>query len=249
MNVDHDNPPLVFDRTTHYSIDDHDDDDSDDDVFAFLPPSTPDRNAPIPHNVYPPDSLIENLSYPAPVFDPYARYPVRESGPPIVHHRVPYAVETPPSTDSHTHSNDPYRMRRVNHPSQPSTAHSNRINTSTTTSSREIRVSLPSSVASKERPQPPKRHPSSIAESFLTPSMMDEDFSAVSIKYSLPPPYPTHSAHLHLIRMEFDFDTIEEEDSPFPEVRASVSNIDDPDMPALTLRMWFVGLVLCLISS
>ncbi|KAJ7188821.1 OPT oligopeptide transporter protein-domain-containing protein [Mycena filopes] len=49
--------------------------------------------------------------------------------------------------------------------------------------------------------------------------------------------------------MEFDFDAIEEEDSPFPEVRASVSNIDDPDMPALTFRMWFVGLFLCTISS
>ncbi|KAF8911642.1 oligopeptide transporter [Gymnopilus junonius] len=49
--------------------------------------------------------------------------------------------------------------------------------------------------------------------------------------------------------MEFDFDAIDEEDSPFPEVRASVSNIDDPDMPAMTLRMWFVGLVLCMISS
>ncbi|KAF8879185.1 oligopeptide transporter [Mucidula mucida] len=49
--------------------------------------------------------------------------------------------------------------------------------------------------------------------------------------------------------MDFDFDAIEEEDSPFPEVRASVSNIDDPDMPALTFRMWFVGLFLCLISG
>ncbi|KAF8628146.1 hypothetical protein AX15_004065 [Amanita polypyramis BW_CC] len=46
-------------------------------------------------------------------------------------------------------------------------------------------------------------------------------------------------------RMEFDFEAIEEEDSPFPEVRASVSNIDDPDMPAMTIRMWFVGLFLC----
>ncbi|KAJ7647777.1 OPT oligopeptide transporter protein-domain-containing protein [Roridomyces roridus] len=51
------------------------------------------------------------------------------------------------------------------------------------------------------------------------------------------------------IKMEFDFDTVEEEDSPFPEVRASVSNIDDPDMPAMTIRMWFVGLVLCTVSS
>ena len=50
------------------------------------------------------------------------------------------------------------------------------------------------------------------------------------------------------IKMEFDLDAIEEEDSPFPEVRASVSNVDDPDMPTLTIRMWFVGLISCLIS-
>ncbi|TFK50777.1 OPT superfamily oligopeptide transporter [Heliocybe sulcata] len=51
------------------------------------------------------------------------------------------------------------------------------------------------------------------------------------------------------IKMEFDFDAIEEEDSPFPEVRASVSNIDDPDMPAMTIRMWIVGLALCMIGG
>jgi hypothetical protein len=32
--------------------------------------------------------------------------------------------------------------------------------------------------------------------------------------------------------MEYDFDQIEDEDSPYPEVRASVSNVDDPEMPA-----------------
>jgi hypothetical protein len=48
--------------------------------------------------------------------------------------------------------------------------------------------------------------------------------------------------------MDFDFDAIEDEDSPFPEVRASVSNIDDPEMPALTIRMWVVGLLLCMVS-
>lgn len=45
-------------------------------------------------------------------------------------------------------------------------------------------------------------------------------------------------------RMEFDFDAIDEEDSPYPEVRAAVSNIDDPEMPTLTIRMWIVGLLL-----
>ncbi|KIO28914.1 hypothetical protein M407DRAFT_229195 [Tulasnella calospora MUT 4182] len=41
----------------------------------------------------------------------------------------------------------------------------------------------------------------------------------------------------------------EDEDSPFPEVRASVSNVDDPDMPCLTLRIWLVGITPCLILS
>jgi OPT family oligopeptide transporter len=50
-------------------------------------------------------------------------------------------------------------------------------------------------------------------------------------------------------RFDFDFDSIDEEDSPYPEVRASVSNIDDPDMPAMTIRMWFVGLLLCMTST
>ena len=45
--------------------------------------------------------------------------------------------------------------------------------------------------------------------------------------------------------MELDLDAIEEEDSPYPEVRASVSNIDDQDMPTMTIRMWFIGLFLC----
>src|SRR6266404_6621650 len=48
--------------------------------------------------------------------------------------------------------------------------------------------------------------------------------------------------------MKFDFDTLQEEDSPYPEVRASVSNTDDPDMPTLTVRMWIVGLFLCFVG-
>jgi len=41
----------------------------------------------------------------------------------------------------------------------------------------------------------------------------------------------------------------EEEDSPFPEVRASVSNIDDPEMPCLTARSWILGLVFTCVCS
>ena len=40
----------------------------------------------------------------------------------------------------------------------------------------------------------------------------------------------------------------EEEDSPYAEVRASVSNIDDPEMPTMTFRMWSLGITLVCIS-
>ncbi|GAA5971328.1 hypothetical protein JCM3765_005835 [Sporobolomyces pararoseus] len=41
----------------------------------------------------------------------------------------------------------------------------------------------------------------------------------------------------------------EEEDSPYPEVRASVSNIDDPEMPVLTFRVWSIGITFCIVIS
>lgn len=48
--------------------------------------------------------------------------------------------------------------------------------------------------------------------------------------------------------MKFDFDNLQEDESPYPEVQASVSNTDDPDMPVLTFRMWVVGLLLSLVG-
>ncbi|KAG8896364.1 hypothetical protein FRC01_011863 [Tulasnella sp. 417] len=56
---------------------------------------------------------------------------------------------------------------------------------------------------------------------------------------------PSHHASIALQVANVD----DEEDSPYAEVRASVSNIDDPDMPCLTWRMWAIGLVLCVLSS
>lgn len=43
--------------------------------------------------------------------------------------------------------------------------------------------------------------------------------------------------------------SIEDDDSPYPEVRASVSNYDDPDMPVLTFRSWTIGLIFCIVIS
>ena len=49
--------------------------------------------------------------------------------------------------------------------------------------------------------------------------------------------------------LDFGGFTDDDEDSPYPEVRASVSNIDDVDMPCLTFRSWFLGLFFTVIVS
>ncbi|PWN53995.1 putative oligopeptide transporter [Violaceomyces palustris] len=50
---------------------------------------------------------------------------------------------------------------------------------------------------------------------------------------------------IRMVELEMEM----EEDSPYPEVRASVSNIDDPDMPVLTVRMWFISLLLTILAG
>lgn len=40
-----------------------------------------------------------------------------------------------------------------------------------------------------------------------------------------------------------------DEDSPYPEVRASVSNTDDPDMPCLTFRAVLLSVVIGLVFN
>ncbi|KAJ7148645.1 small oligopeptide transporter [Mycena crocata] len=40
---------------------------------------------------------------------------------------------------------------------------------------------------------------------------------------------------------------LEEEDSPYPEVRSAVANFDDPDMPASTIRSWTLGLLFSIV--
>lgn len=45
------------------------------------------------------------------------------------------------------------------------------------------------------------------------------------------------------------FELEDEEDSPYPEVRASVSNIDDPEMPILTFRALLLGILFCVLGG
>ncbi|KDQ13233.1 hypothetical protein BOTBODRAFT_66951 [Botryobasidium botryosum FD-172 SS1] len=112
-------------------------------------------------------------------------------------------------------------------------------------SSREIHVRLPSrdgrGMAKGEgdvgegakRAEAIKR----VSGSSAAGSEADDIAGEVSIK----DPFPPHVA--------YPYDFVDDEDSPYPEVRASVSNIDDPEMPVSTFRMWFIGLVLCILAS
>ncbi|TKY88219.1 hypothetical protein EX895_002929 [Sporisorium graminicola] len=53
------------------------------------------------------------------------------------------------------------------------------------------------------------------------------------------------SRGVRMVELEMEM----EEDSPYPEVRASVSNIDDTDMPVNTLRMWFISFFLTILAT
>lgn len=44
-------------------------------------------------------------------------------------------------------------------------------------------------------------------------------------------------------------EVIEEETSPIEQVRLTVSNTDDPNLPVWTFRMWFLGVISCVLLS
>ncbi|KAL9939609.1 hypothetical protein V8E36_001426 [Tilletia maclaganii] len=51
------------------------------------------------------------------------------------------------------------------------------------------------------------------------------------------------------VKTEAQLEAALHEDSIYPEVRAAVSNVDDPDMPVNTFRAWFIGLLFTILLS
>ena len=72
------------------------------------------------------------------------------------------------------------------------------------------------------------------------------DYNASRAKRNGAPPIEIGSRGLRLVNLELA-DPLE--DSPFPEVRSSVSCVDDPNMPVSTFRCWLLGLVMCTICG
>lgn len=50
-------------------------------------------------------------------------------------------------------------------------------------------------------------------------------------------------------KVELRLEDLIEDDSIYPEVRAAVSNVDDPTMKANTFRAWFMGMIACTVLS
>ncbi|KAG8952333.1 hypothetical protein FRC04_004761 [Tulasnella sp. 424] len=87
----------------------------------------------------------------------------------------------------------------------------------------------------------PQNSPSKVEESGDGDEDQDEKFirpADTDVVPTIPCSSLSQSSHM-----------IGEDDSPYPEVRASVANTDDPDMPTLTFRMWFIGITLCLVRG
>ncbi|EJC97675.1 OPT oligopeptide transporter [Fomitiporia mediterranea MF3/22] len=59
--------------------------------------------------------------------------------------------------------------------------------------------------------------------------------------------YRSSESRLHM-RSSDAFDDYEDE-SPYAEVRAAVSNTDDPTMPVNTFRMWFIGIIFTIVIA
>ena len=168
-------PQYTYGHT--YAVEEEEEDSEDEDVFAFLPPSTPDNQQQHDYPLDPP-----HISFPSPTFDPYARYPAGSAIGPSAQYILP-PPQSPPSTttDSNTHNDthdDQFRLRRMNSVTLASRG-------AATAESREVRVSLPGSgggrihtsedveAGLRRRSKQPE---SSIAESLsITPSMIDDD--------------------------------------------------------------------------
>ncbi|KAG6855828.1 hypothetical protein H0H87_010441 [Tephrocybe sp. NHM501043] len=77
---------------------------------------------------------------------------------------------------------------------------------------------------------------------YLSYDLRDEEKSIDGERLPSSKRASTVSAHEYDFDPNLDADSLLEDDSPYPEVRSAVANFDDPDMPASTLRAWFLGL-------
>jgi OPT family small oligopeptide transporter len=94
------------------------------------------------------------------------------------------------------------------------------------------------SAATTDYDEEHKKHPTASADQSRKGSDFDAESRADTDRYSHEDGFGSHTSGI-------DFD----DESPYPEVRAAVANIDDPLMPNNTFRMWFLGLFFTIFIS
>jgi hypothetical protein len=164
--------------TTSHSIDDdQDDDDDDEDVFAFLPPSTADQQR-------------SNLSHPS-----HSQSLQPALRPHTAHHNLPalplypdpssqHSAPTPPDSDYHIRNGPApsHPIRTVPHTASTSATLTPPHSVSSAASSRRRDVHVPLPEKDLEHRSHAKMRPFSNQDSINSPSMLEEDSRAGSIK-------------------------------------------------------------------
>ena len=255
-------PPLYAQQEESYEDDDDDDDESDDgDVFAYGPPSTADQ-PPQPHQMHysqhqsqhqQPISQPEHLSA-AQLHNLVAAAGLSTSAPPPPSglSSIPESPTAPTSHSSHAHAHDHQHQHQHQHPPETSSSYEYEPGPNSY-SMRPIPVS-PGILEPQHTPgldsiaySIPAREPVQVS---LPATANSYDSSVLSPAHKRVPSDSALDVGSQTVSMSYKLTDIDqpedEEDSPYAEVRASVSNMDDPEMPTTTFRMWFVGLSLVL---
>ncbi|KAL5518599.1 hypothetical protein ACEPAH_282 [Sanghuangporus vaninii] len=81
------------------------------------------------------------------------------------------------------------------------------------------------------------------------PPKFSSSFDMPRISKGASSDYDTESQTTSKLRFQSTEAVDYEDESPYAEVRAAVSNTDDPNMPVNTFRMWFLGILITLVVS
>ncbi|CAE6432709.1 unnamed protein product [Rhizoctonia solani] len=216
------------------------DESEDEDVFAYLPPTTAEQQAAQEHHqqlhIQPASAPLASVQ---PVTYPNAR-PALSSPPPVLEPTTPVHqsanLNRRPTTSDSLAPPESFRMRTLKE----------RVPRHNKTP--EVHVSL-------EDPEMGQLHPKRslstdhVMEQLPGPSALDDHkFTKHGDGATLSSLHFTASRRSDF-SVEYEPQFEEEDDSPYPEVRASVSNIDDPEMPALTFRVWLIGTFMCMLAA
>ena len=211
------------------------------------------------HNLVAAAGLSSSTSTPAPPPAPASAPPLPPSG----LSSIPESPTAPTSHSSHAHDhhNHHYNHDHHNHPPETSSSYEYEPGPNSY-SMRPIPVSP--GILEPQYPNPTlspisyahiaAREPLQVVLPATANSNDSSMLSPAQLKrVSTDPNTSALDLGSQTVTMSFKFGDIgpaeEEEDSPYAEVRASVSNIDDPEMPTLTFRVWFLGLALVFVGA